>query len=203
MSSLAVFLVLGGATAVAASQLGKNSVGTKQLKSRAVTAAKLKKNAVRTLKIKNDAVTGAKVAESTLGQVPSAATAGTAGVASSVNGVVVTKFGERSAGGTAEKDVFNNGHLRVTFACDGAGAIIVNAYTLSDNASIQSYGVGSDTNDADFNLAENPKTLSAVNEQRDVLYTDESGNLVHLSYLAEEARLAGPKCILAGFVEAQ
>jgi hypothetical protein len=50
MSSIAVFLVLGGATAIAAG-LAKNSVGTKQLK----------KNAVTTKKIKNGAVTGAKV----------------------------------------------------------------------------------------------------------------------------------------------
>jgi hypothetical protein len=51
MSSIAVFLVLGGATAIAAGQLGKNTVGSKQLK----------KNAVTTAKIKNGAVTGAKV----------------------------------------------------------------------------------------------------------------------------------------------
>lgn len=61
MSSIAVFLVLGGATALAAG-LAKNSVGTKQLKNNAVTTKKIKKNAV----------TGAKVKESTLGTVPSA-----------------------------------------------------------------------------------------------------------------------------------
>jgi hypothetical protein len=71
MSSIAVLLALGGATAYAAS-LGKNSVGTKQLKKNAVTAAKIKKNAVTTAKVKDDAVTGAKVNESTLGTVPSA-----------------------------------------------------------------------------------------------------------------------------------
>jgi hypothetical protein len=70
MSSIAVFLVIGGATAFAA--LGKNTVGTKQLKKNAVTSAKIKKNAVTTAKIKKDAVTGAKVKESTLGPVPSA-----------------------------------------------------------------------------------------------------------------------------------
>ncbi|MGN6663506.1 MAG: hypothetical protein ACTHK6_04775 [Solirubrobacterales bacterium] len=75
MSTIAVFLVLGGATAFAASQLGKNSVGTKQLKKNAVTAAKIKKNAVTGAKIKKDTVTGAKVNESTLGTVPSASIA--------------------------------------------------------------------------------------------------------------------------------
>jgi hypothetical protein len=85
MSSIAVFLILGGATALAATQLAKNSVGTKQLKKNAVTKAKIKKNAVTTAKIKNDAVTGAKVKDGsltgsdinvgTLGTVPSAAVA--------------------------------------------------------------------------------------------------------------------------------
>jgi hypothetical protein len=75
MSSIAVFLVLGGGAAIAANQLGKNSVGTKQLKKNAVTSAKIKKNAVTTAKIKNEAVTGGKVNESTLGTVPSAALA--------------------------------------------------------------------------------------------------------------------------------
>jgi hypothetical protein len=71
MSMIAVFVALG-ATAFAATQLPKNSVGTKQLKKNAVTAAKIKKNAVTTAKIKKDAVTGAKVNEATLGTVPSA-----------------------------------------------------------------------------------------------------------------------------------
>jgi hypothetical protein len=61
MSSIAVFLVLGGASALAASHLAKNSVGTKQLKQNAVTAAKIKKNAVTTKKIKSNAVTTAKI----------------------------------------------------------------------------------------------------------------------------------------------
>lgn len=46
MSSLAVFLVLGGATAFAASQLGKNSVGSAQLKRNAVTGVKIKKGTI-------------------------------------------------------------------------------------------------------------------------------------------------------------
>ncbi len=42
ISTLCLFLLLGGATALAASKLAKNSVGTSQLKSGAVTAAKVK-----------------------------------------------------------------------------------------------------------------------------------------------------------------
>lgn len=62
VSSLALFLVLGGATAFAAAQLGKNTVGSKQLKNNAVTAAKIKNGAVTGAKIKNGAVTEGKLA---------------------------------------------------------------------------------------------------------------------------------------------
>jgi hypothetical protein len=43
MATIAVFLVLAGGTAFAATQLGKESVGTNQLKKEAVTPAKLSK----------------------------------------------------------------------------------------------------------------------------------------------------------------
>ena len=47
MSSLSVFLVLGGATAFAATQLEKNSVGTKQLKKNAVVSSKVKNGSLK------------------------------------------------------------------------------------------------------------------------------------------------------------
>jgi hypothetical protein len=90
MSSIAVFLVLGGASAYAVKKVGSNeikgnSITTGKLKKEAVTRAKIKKssidssrlanNAVTTTKIADDAVTGDKVKESTLGEVPKAATA--------------------------------------------------------------------------------------------------------------------------------
>ncbi|HWP33057.1 MAG TPA: hypothetical protein VNL97_04855, partial [Solirubrobacterales bacterium] len=60
MSSLAVFLVLGGATAIAAKKIGSH-----QLKANSVTTAKIKKNAVTTAKIKNKAVNFTKIADGT------------------------------------------------------------------------------------------------------------------------------------------
>lgn len=204
MSSIAVFLVLGGGAALAAKTvLPKKSVGAKQLKANSVTSAKLKNNAVTTKKIKNNAVNGTKVNEATLGEVPSAASATTAGNAGTVNGIAVTKLLERSAGGTAEKDIFNNGHLRITFACDGGGNVEIKAYTLSDHAAINSYGTSSDTDNGDFNIADNPETISESDEERDLVYTDESGNVVALQYLVYENRSFGPQCIFAGFAQAQ
>ncbi len=61
MSSIAVFLILGGA-AFAASQLPDKSVGARQLRPGAVTASKLRKNAVTAPKIKALAVKNGKLA---------------------------------------------------------------------------------------------------------------------------------------------
>jgi hypothetical protein len=67
LAVIAIVLALGGNAL--AFHLGKNSIGSKQLK----------KNAVVTAKIKNKAVTGAKLDLATLGAVPSAANAQTLG----------------------------------------------------------------------------------------------------------------------------
>ncbi len=53
ISTLALFLVLGGATAFAATQLAKNSVGSKQLKKNAVTSAKVKNHSLKAVDFKN------------------------------------------------------------------------------------------------------------------------------------------------------
>jgi hypothetical protein len=63
ISTLCLFLLLGGGAAIAASNLGKNSVGPKQLKKNAVTTAKIKKAAVTTAKLKDAAVTTEKLAD--------------------------------------------------------------------------------------------------------------------------------------------
>ncbi len=72
ISVIALFVALGGGAYAA---LGKNSVGSKQLKKNAVVTKKIKNNAVTRQKIKNNAVNGAKVDEGSLGTVPSARSA--------------------------------------------------------------------------------------------------------------------------------
>ncbi|HEU5104257.1 MAG TPA: hypothetical protein VFU11_00295 [Solirubrobacterales bacterium] len=95
MSSLALFLVLGGATAFAATKIGANqlkanSVKTGKIVKEAITTSKIKNGAVTTNKIADNAVTGAKADEGTFGQVPSAKTADVAGSASNVLWAVVS-----------------------------------------------------------------------------------------------------------------
>jgi len=71
MSSIAVFLILGGATAFAATKIGSgqlkaNSVLTGKIKKEAVTAGKIKAGAITNSRLANDAVTGAKVLDGSL-----------------------------------------------------------------------------------------------------------------------------------------
>jgi hypothetical protein len=74
ISIVALIVALGG-TSYAALRLPANSVGTNQLKN----------NAVTTPKIKNGVVTGSKIKLSTLGTVPSASFANSAGTATTAN----------------------------------------------------------------------------------------------------------------------
>lgn len=117
MSSMAVFLILGGASAIAAKKIGSNqlkanSVGTGKIKKNAVTTAKIKKNAITTAKIRNEAVTGAKLNESTLGTVPSATTA------ASLAGQ--TPFFIRLAIGQ-NQTIATNGAVSLVAVCDQTG----------------------------------------------------------------------------------
>jgi hypothetical protein len=133
MSTVAVFLVLGGATAFAA--LGKHSVGAGQLKKNAVTSAKIRKNAVTTAKIRNHAVTAAKLDLSALGPVPSAATAQTAANASTVNGQALIKvFDSIAAGETKDVAAIAGFTLRATCKVEAADLLNPNVLLLSPAA---------------------------------------------------------------------
>lgn len=63
VSTLCLFLLVGGASAFAATKLVKNSVGATQIKKNAVVTAKIKNAAVTNSKIANNAVTSAKIAD--------------------------------------------------------------------------------------------------------------------------------------------
>ena len=58
-----------------AAQLGKNSVGSRQLKSKAVTTGKIANNAVRGAKVAKNSLTGADINLDKLGTVPNASSA--------------------------------------------------------------------------------------------------------------------------------
>jgi hypothetical protein len=129
MSSIAVFMVLGGATAIAASKIGTN-----QLKANAVTASKIKKNAVTTAKIKNNAVNGSKVKDGsltgadvdlgTLGTVPSANRANSAAKSDQVAKIFYT-----ANEGPGTQTILSLGGLTITALCAEGGSVQLEATT--------------------------------------------------------------------------
>ncbi|HXS45863.1 MAG TPA: hypothetical protein VN756_00190 [Solirubrobacterales bacterium] len=125
MSSIAVFLILGGATAVAASKIGANrlkanSITTGKIKKNAVTAAKIKANSITTVKIAKDAVNGEKVNESTLGEVPKANTANSATTATTASNLVgQTSYALKLSAGQ-EQLIASHGTVSISAKCEGA-----------------------------------------------------------------------------------
>lgn len=176
MSSIAVFLVLGGASALAASQLGKNSVGSKQLKKNAVTAAKIKKNAITGAKIAGSSVDGSKVKDGSLtgadinlgslGTVPSAANAGNASHASQAdNAAHLNGFTPFSGRGTEDTItvLFSTGQFDVVGICDENGDFDPPGFQYENTGSVigiinrgenGGYADSSDDEDTVFNIGD-------------------------------------------------
>lgn len=75
LPSPAMVALICALTGTAWAALGKNSVGTKQLKNGAVTSGKIKKEAVTAAKVKKHSLTGANLNLAKLGTVPSATNA--------------------------------------------------------------------------------------------------------------------------------
>jgi hypothetical protein len=125
MSTIAVFLLLGGGAAFAASKLGKNSVGTKQIKNGAVTAAKIKKGTITSAQVKSGSLTGTQVNASTLGTVPAATSAGTANALSAPEALhVVNQPNQPALEGGSEVLSFPGSNLGpVTFYKDKEGIV--------------------------------------------------------------------------------
>jgi hypothetical protein len=158
MSSIAVFLVLGGATALAAGGLAKNSVGSKQLKKNAVTAAKIKNNAITTAKIGKEAVTGDKIKESSLGAVPTATNATNAvNATNATNAVNATNFSryfnlglKKASVGQTNVSLGNVGPFTFVGDCEAKGGGVVEAsiflLTSVENSEMESYGEQYDWN---------------------------------------------------------
>jgi hypothetical protein len=86
VATLALFLVIGGGSALAAATLGKNSVGSRQLKSKSVTTGKVAPNAINGSKVANGSLTGVDINLNALGTVPSATAAASAANAATVGG---------------------------------------------------------------------------------------------------------------------
>ncbi|MGH2959694.1 MAG: hypothetical protein ACRDKE_08815 [Solirubrobacterales bacterium] len=105
VATLALFIALGGVS-YAAVKLPANSVGEKQIKKNAVVGKKIKKNAITGDKIKPGTIKGTDITLASLGKVPSAAAADSAGVAATTDQLmtVAKRVGPSFSGGASQDD---------------------------------------------------------------------------------------------------
>lgn len=131
VATLALMLAVGGASAFAATQLGKNSVGTKQLKNNAVTGAK----------VKNGSLSGADIG----GAVSRADSAASADRASSAASAQHAADADRLGGQPASSFQPNGSVQRIDLDVSGcatgclstlikANEFVVNAYCTAEFA---------------------------------------------------------------------
>ena len=112
-----------------------------------------------------------------------------------------TKINYRASQNSAAQQIYGDGTVRLTASCGAGGALTLNLHTLVDNAAVQSFGGGPDTVDPDFDKADSPVTISAADEERDLVYTNSSGShVVALQYLALVGRPFGTanSCAVSG-----
>jgi hypothetical protein len=149
MSSIAVFLVLGGGAAYAAKKIGSNeikgnSITTGKIKKEAVSASKIKKNAVTTAKIANGAVTGAKLNLGTVGTVPNATHANTADNANTVGGQSAVKIFKTLTEGQSNVPVASVAGFNITATCETNDADVRITSPSGPGAVLNVGGVGAE-----------------------------------------------------------
>jgi hypothetical protein len=159
VACIALTVALGG-TSYAAITLPKNSVGTKQLK----------RNAVTSPKVKNNAMTGADVLESSLGRVPSAATA-----------VTATSATQAATAGTAAPSGPAAGGLAGTYPNPTIGADAVGGANIVDAsaaAGLRRADLGAVVATATFNPASIP--AHSCSSDSEVVTGAQTGDLIVL-----------------------
>lgn len=202
MSSLAVFLVLSGATAYAATHLGRNSVGVAQLKAGAVTGAKIRAHAVTGAKIADGTITGSDIAAgSVTGSQIKLDTLPTVPTAESVEGQTNFSFFQTDP---VEKQVAQLGPFRVIATC-GAGAGHRAGLFLVSEVPVLVSKAGSPTSEHDVGgvelLLDDGTTPGILNDDSQWLVTDfRHGVSLSISHLALGLDVEGHanECFFAG-----
>ena len=120
---IAIIALIASLTGTAWAALGKNSVGSKQLKSKAVTTGKIANNAITGIKVASGTLTGEDINLSQLGTVPNAASAQSAQNANTVGGhAAECPGGTTLIRGTCFDLVSNGPIAKVKDAADGCAA---------------------------------------------------------------------------------
>jgi len=213
MSSIAVFLVLGGASAYAAKKIGSNeikgnSITTGKIKKEAVAASKIKKNAVTTSKIADGAVTGAKLNLGSVGTVPNANhanTADTANNANTVGGNHVVAFSLIGNGTIGQRQILDLDGLQILASCSG-GEVEAIARTSTGDSEISAYTSDSSGEDFEWNYEDNfdpgDNFTVPLNSHSDEVGQGRfsGGNLKFVDFTySEEDDIGGNDCVFHGF----
>ena len=211
IACIALTVALGG-TSYAAIKLPRNSVGTKQLKKNAVTGPKVKANTI----------TGADVLESSLAEVPSAATAATATTATTatnatnatnaanaaaVSGNKVRGFSQVGGPTITNAQVLDLNGLQLYASCAG-GAVTVTAKTTLNDSEISavSFDASDSTDTSSRNYDDNFLTTdtfavpnnSNSDEVGSLRFSGTGGKFVDVTY-NEEDNLGTTECVFHGF----
>jgi hypothetical protein len=215
IACIALMVALGG-TSYAAIKLPRNSVGAKQLKKNAVTGPKVKANTIK----------GADVLESSLAEVPSAATAATATTATTatnatnaanaanatnaaaVTGNKVRSFSQLGTGPIPNAQILDLNGLQLYASCSAIGEVTLTAKTTLNDSEISA--VSFDMSDASDQSLRNyddsllttetftVPQLSFSDEIGSLRFSGAGGKFVDLTYNQEDD-LGSTLCVLHGF----
>ena len=146
VATVALFVAVSGASAFAATQLAKNSVGSRQLKSKSVTTGKIAPGSVNGSKVVNNSLTGADINLKALGSVPSANSATSAGNAATVdNHAAKCPVGTTLVGGLCFDSESNppvESVKEASDACQGKGGFLPSVMELYSARELLNLGTG-------------------------------------------------------------
>jgi hypothetical protein len=208
---IALFVALGGVSYGFAT----GSIDSREVKNDSLRSGDLRNNDIRSLDIRNNEirgrdirnstirtediganqVKGADVLESSLGLVPTANVANSAGALSSQQ-----KISYKASPGSAAQPIYDSGKLKLSASCGPAQATVT-ASTTVPNATLHSTGGAGGANDTSPFTADVVLT-AATSEQRSVVYSEPGGQVVTVNYAAVGGAPYGtPGCVVKGLAE--
>src|SRR4051794_9269505 len=209
---VALFVALGGVSygfatgSIDSREVKNNSLRSGDIRNNDIRSIDIRNNEVRGRDIRNSTirsediganqVKGPDVLESSLGLVPAANVANSAGALSSQH-----KISYKAGPGSAAQTIYDSGKLKLSASC-GPAQPTVTASTTVPNATLHSTGgAGGGANDTSPFTADVVLT-AATSEQRSVVYSEPGGQVVTVSYAAVGGAPYGtPGCVVNGLAE--
>src|SRR3954469_10874015 len=177
----ALFVALGGVSygfatgSIDSREIRNNTIRTRDIRNNEVRGRDIRNSTIRSRDIGTNQVKGVDIDESTLGQVPKADKANTAGSADSAGSLKSQdKLSYQAATGAGAQQIYRRGALTLRASCMG-GTTAVTANTSESNATIQTNGGSGD--DTDFDSDETA-TISSGPGVVDVVYSTPRGQVV-------------------------